>query len=128
MDKKNICIDTSLLIDYYRKKNKDKTKLVELSKRYKFSISVITKLEILVGITDEQKNYWESIFNKINIIPLNEAEIEKASEIIRQLKKQNKIIELSDILIAATSIVNNLELSTFNKKHFDRIDELNIID
>ena len=44
MDKKLICLDTSILIDYYRKKNKEKTKFVELSKSYKFAISVITKL------------------------------------------------------------------------------------
>lgn len=33
MDKELICVDTSVLIDYYRKKNKSKTKLVELSKK-----------------------------------------------------------------------------------------------
>ena len=65
MDKGHICLDTSILIDYYRKKNKSKTKFVQLSKKYTFCISVITKLEILAGITGNQKDFWNKIFEKL---------------------------------------------------------------
>lgn len=33
MDKEPVLLDTSLLIDYYRKKDKDKTQLVKLSSK-----------------------------------------------------------------------------------------------
>ena len=36
MDKNRICIDTNILIDYYRKKNKEKDKFVQLSKKIIF--------------------------------------------------------------------------------------------
>jgi tRNA(fMet)-specific endonuclease VapC len=128
MDKERICIDTSVLIDYYRKKDKSKSILVELSRTYIFCISVITKLEILVGIRPETENFWTGIFSRMTIIPINELEFEKASQIIRSLKKQNKIIEIQDILIAATAIANNVKLCTINKKHFDRITELEMVE
>ena len=128
MDKERICIDTSVLIDYYRKKDKSKSKLVELSRTYKFCISVITKLKILVGVSPESEKFWTGIFSRITIIPINELEVEKASHIIRSLRKQNKIIDIQDILIAATAIANNVKLCTINKKHFDRISELKIIE
>ncbi len=128
MDKKLICLDTSILIDYYRKKNKTKTKFVELSKSYKFAVSVITKLEILTGIKDEQHGFWNKIFSKIQIIPLQEKDVEIASEIIQSLTKRNKIIGLKDILIASTAIANNLKISTLNIKDFERIENLKLVE
>jgi predicted nucleic acid-binding protein len=128
MDKELICIDTSVLIDYFRKKDKSKSLLVELSRKYNFSISVIAKLEILVGIRPETENFWTGIFSRMTILPLNELEVEKASQIIRSLKKQNKIVDIQDILIAATAIVHNVRLSTTNKKHFERISELTMVE
>jgi tRNA(fMet)-specific endonuclease VapC len=94
MDKEIICVDTSILIDFYRKKDKAKSKFVELSRKFNFCISVITKLEILVGINPETEDFWNDIFSRITIFPINEMEVEKASQIIRSLRKQNKIIDI----------------------------------
>ena len=69
-------------------------------------------MEIFVGVTIEQKEFWEIIFSKMLVIPLTESEIDNTIKIIKNLKKTNKIIELPDILIAATAISNNLELAT----------------
>jgi predicted nucleic acid-binding protein len=127
MDKELICLDTSILIDYYRKKNKSKTKFVELSTIYNFSISVVTKLEILVGVNPEQRFFWQEVFRKMEIFPLKEKDVEIAAEIIQTLTRKNKIIGLKDILIASTAIANNLKLSTLNLKDFKRIDNLKIL-
>lgn len=127
MDKGLICIDTSILIDYYRKKNKAKSKLVELSTRYRFCISVITKLEILVGVNPENKDFWNRVFNLMTILPVGDREVEKASEIIIDLKKNNQLIEIQDILIASTALVNDFKIATLNIKHFERIKGLEII-
>lgn len=126
MDKRRICLDTSILIDYYRKKNKSKTKFFELSQKYTFAISVITKLEILTGINNKQKVFWERIFERVEIMPLTESDVHIAAEIIRSLKKKNKIIGLKDILIASTAISNEMELSTLNLKEFSRIEDLKL--
>lgn len=49
MDRQIICLDTSVLVEYFRKKDKSKSFFIELTFKYKFAISVITKLEILNG-------------------------------------------------------------------------------
>ena len=36
--------------------------------------------------------------------------------------------QITDLFIAATAIANNLPCATLNKKHFERIEELKIID
>jgi len=128
MDKNIICLDTSILIDYYRKKNKSKTKFIQLSEKYSFAISVITKLEILTGVNENQRDFWIQVFNKIKIISLNEKDVEIAAQIIRTLTKRNKIIGLKDILIASTAIANDLPVSTLNFKDFERIENLRIVD
>lgn len=124
---KVICLDTSILIDYFRKKNKGKTFFFKLAREYRFAISVITKFEILNGSDEDQKEFWNQLFSRFRIIPLDEREVEVASEIIKKLRSQNKLIELPDILIGATAIAHGLKLATLNKAHFERIENLSLI-
>lgn len=128
MDKELICVDTSVLIDYYRKKNKSKTKLVELSKKYDFAISVITQFEILTGSNLNQARFWETLFSNIKLLPMHGRDAEIASEIVKTLTKRNKIIGLKDIFIASSAIANDLQLSTLNLKDFKRVDNLKLLE
>jgi predicted nucleic acid-binding protein len=41
---------------------------------------------------------------------------------------KNTLIEFRDILIASSSIAHNIPLATLNLKHFERIDDLNILE
>lgn len=127
MDKEIICIDTSVFIDYFRKQRKDRTFLIKLSEKYDFAISIITKLEINVGVGNGQKDFWNSVFDTLTILPLTEPEIDIASDLIRSLRKENKIIGLQDILIASTALSNQLRMATLNVKDFERIKGLRII-
>ncbi|RLD57811.1 MAG: type II toxin-antitoxin system VapC family toxin [Bacteroidetes bacterium] len=127
MGKELICLDTSILIEYYRKKDKSETKFVQLSKNYSFAISVIAKFKILTGINENQQEFWEQVFKKVKIFSLQETDIEIAAQILKNLKKRNKLIGLKDILIASSAIANGLPLSTLNLKDFIRIENLVII-
>lgn len=127
MDREIICLDTSILIDYFRKAKKKETFLFELAKDYDFVISVITKFEILNGSNEEQEEFWNQIFDRIQIISLGEKEIEVSSDILKKLKSRNKIISLPDIFIGATALAHNLRLATLNKDHFQRIETLELI-
>jgi predicted nucleic acid-binding protein len=51
-----------------------------------------------------------------------------AVELNKELKRKRKLIDIADLFIAATAIANNLPFATLNKKHFDRIDGLSIIE
>ena len=53
--------------------------------------------------------------------------IDFARMIYRQLKRENKLIDIADILIAATAMVNDFPLATFNRNHFERIRGLRIV-
>jgi predicted nucleic acid-binding protein len=127
MDRKLICLDSSVLIDYFRKKNKRKTFFFELSQQYRFAVSVMTKLEIFCGATDDQQAFWKQVFADFQILPLEEFEIDEATSIIKRLRRRNQMIELPDILIGATAKLHHLELATLNPKHFKRIEHLDLV-
>jgi tRNA(fMet)-specific endonuclease VapC len=128
MVKETILIDTSLFIDYYRKQKKESTVLVKLSEKYDYAISVITKFELLVGVfTKEQYSFWSNIFDDLTIFPVMDKEVERSAEIVKYLRKNNKMIGLPDILIAATAIENNLGMASLNYKDFVKIPDLKLL-
>ncbi|HEX8459934.1 MAG TPA: type II toxin-antitoxin system VapC family toxin [Segetibacter sp.] len=119
MENKIIFLDTSVLIDFYRKQQKQNSYLFQLTDLYKvFAISVITEYEILIGSNNVQDSFWVSFFEKVTILPFTSSVNNEAVKIYRQLKTENKLIAIPDILIAATAISNNLALATLNTKHF----------
>ncbi len=129
MADKVILLDTSILIDYYRKTNKANAAWVVLiDQGFEFVISTITKYELYAGATQNQIGFWDSIMATISIIPFDENCVDKAININTALKRKRKQIDLADLFIAATAVAHHLAIATLNKKHFDRIDELIIIE
>jgi predicted nucleic acid-binding protein len=123
-----ICLDTSVLIDYFRKTKKENSFLTALLDRYdRFAISVITEFEIYSGATDEQIEFWDTFFQQIQLLPLNTEAIQTAIILFKQLKAQNSLIDMPDLFIAATALSHQLPLATLNVKHFERIKQLDLI-
>jgi tRNA(fMet)-specific endonuclease VapC len=128
MEYRAVLIDTSLVIDYLRSADKPTTRFISLFKAHDLVISVISVFELLNGATTKEKiTDIRKICKSLTIIDFNVECAEKASEIYRELKTQNKLIEFRDILIGATAIANNYPLATSNKKHFERLREIKLI-
>ena len=129
MAEKTVMVDTSILIDFYRKTDKSNSVWIKLVREgYVFTISAITKYEIYSGANASQSAYWDNVFDQIEIIPLDEDCIDTAVHINSELKKISKQIALADLLIAASAVTNEMHLATLNKKHFERIDSLNLVE
>lgn len=124
-----ICLDTSILIDYFRKTKKENSTLYQLANQHEsFAVSIITKFEIFCGCqTKEQTVFWEELFSRFTVLPFDETSNKEAVKIYQELKKENKLIELPDIFIGATAKVHNLKLATKNTKHFERIHALELV-
>lgn len=97
-------------------------------KGYLFAISSITKYEIYAGATLDQLTFWDTIFQQISIVSFDESCVDNAVRINANLKRKRKQIDIADLFIAATAVTYNFEFATLNKKHFDRIEQLNIIE
>ena len=121
-------IDTCIFIEYFRVSDKRKAYFTELLVRYpKLGVFSIAKYEVLCGASDKDMAFWESCFQQIMVLPFEDSTITMARKIYRQLKQENKLIDTTDILIAATAMVNDLPLATFNRNHFERIRGLRMV-
>ncbi len=128
MEYRKVLLDSSIIIDHLRKKDKSKSILYRITNKFELFISSITVFELYAGAIDELKQKdIEIILNYINVIPFDLETAKKSGAIYIYLKKKNKVIEIRDIFIATTSILNNLPLITLNVSHFEKIDEINIL-
>jgi predicted nucleic acid-binding protein len=122
-----ILIDTSVIIDFLRKKNKRRTLLWKIKENYECFISSITIFELYCGAKNETHfNDLKKMMPWFNVIDFDNETAKYAAEIYSTLKKDNCIVEFRDIFIAASAIKNNLSLTTLNKKHFERINKLTL--
>ena len=129
MADKIILTDTSILIDYFRKTDKDNSVLISLFEQgYDFTISAVTHYEIYSGTTTNQVTFWKNLLQRTKVLAFDEIVAQTAVDINNELKRKRKQIEIADLFIAATAVANNLPFATLNKKHFDRIDSLHLVE
>lgn len=122
-----IMVDTSILIDYFRKKDKSKTRLYVLSQdSIILCISSITEFEIYTGAKGEQENFWKAMLSNFIIFPFDSEAAMVAVEIQNKLKRHRKSIDKADLFIAATAIAHDLYFDTLNEKHFEHIEDLKL--
>jgi len=128
MEYPRILIDTSVIIDFLRKKNKQKSVLWRIKEKYECFISTVTLFELQCGSKTEQHSKDIYKLRKwIEIIPFDENISEVSAIIFQNLRAKNQLIEFRDIFIAATAISRDLLLATFNLSHFKRIQNLNLL-
>ncbi len=118
---KKLLLDSSVVIDFLRQPSKKETLLATLVKDgYQLCISIITHAELYAG-----KSVWENasarqelqvLFSGMKILPLETEISQKAGGI-----KAKYGINLLDAIIAATSVVHDLQLATRNVRDFNKI-------
>ena len=123
-----ILLDTSVLIEMFRVKDKMTTFFYRLSNDNEdFAISILTHYEIFRGSNNAQNTFWTNFLKNIKVIPFDLTSSNEAIRIYKFLKVQNQMVDLADLLIAATAIAHNLDLATLNLKHFSKIPNLHLL-
>ena len=114
-----ILLDSSILIELFRKQDKSKTLFYKLSQTSdELCISSITHYEIGIGNRKSHSEYWDSLCENLRILPFDKACSNSAISIYLELLKANKMIDLADILIGATAVTYSIPIATLNVKHF----------
>lgn len=128
MAEKRLMIDSSILIEYFRKTDKSKSKLYSHFKEYEtLFISSITEFEIFNGATESHKKFLNILLEGIVVLNFDSEAAKCSAEIVSELKRKRKSIDKPDLFIAATAVVNNLTLDTLNIKHFLNIEKLKLL-
>ena len=116
-----VCLDTDTVIAILNNEERAKNIPDKIAQSTVY-ITTITLFELLLRKTNLEA--IESFRNKIYVLDFDEDSARKASTISKELQSKGKIIDFRDIFIASICIINNCELSTFNKKHFENINEI----
>jgi predicted nucleic acid-binding protein len=123
-----VCLDTSILIDHYRKKDKTQTRFAQLARQYDaFAVSALVEYEFLRGEKDTHNSFWQALFNMINVLPFDRVCAQKAASIYISLTKQQQNQRVLDILIASTALAWDYPLATLNTRDFEGIAGLRLV-
>lgn len=127
---KTYFLDTSIIIDYLRGKNKTVAAIDNIEGNLTSSYVCLAELFEGVYRVNNRKHVKEAIMNFFasltTIFGLNVEIAELFGQIRKELKTEGKVIEDLDIFIAATCMVYDLTLLTYNKDHFSRVKDLKI--
>lgn len=124
----NIVIDTSIIIDHLRKRNKRKSILFKIVDDYMLYTPTIVEFELFAGATDTEKRQdIQYVLQFCTVLPLTSEIVQHAAHLYQHLQQNNQLIEIRDLFIAATAIKYAYPLMTLNTKHFTRIDALNLL-
>ncbi len=88
-----ILLDTSVLIEFFRRKYKENSFFYQLSQNHQnFAISAVTRLEILAGANPLQMDFWNTFLQKIQVLPFDSDCATQAAILVKQLKASKLLI------------------------------------
>lgn len=127
-----ICLDTDILIDILRNK-KEAVEWLEKNQEKELKTTIINVFELYAGVyrSTNRKDARKSVIallESLVIINFDEESSEEAGRIHALSEEKGHIIDNRDIFIGVIAKMSNCELKTNNKKHFERIEGLNLAD
>ena len=120
-------LDSSIFIEYLRATDKTKTTYWRIPDGTALYVSVVTLYELYMGATNPKKwNDVSLLIDGLTSLSLTRVVSEEAARIFQDLRSRNELIGHRDIFIAATALVYDHPVKTFNVKHFSRVTGLKI--
>lgn len=123
-----VVVDTDLVIDFLRGKGPGTGLVRELLAHHRLRFTAITAFELRVG-TDFLPRRDEILqLLRSRTFPLDPSCALRAGEVAAELRAAGRDIGLADCLQAGTCLRFGLPFATRNRKHFDRVDGLSLVD
>ncbi|CAN5481491.1 type II toxin-antitoxin system VapC family toxin [soil metagenome] len=127
MDQPFILFDSDILIDTSRGISQAVQTLEEFEQTHTLSVSVVTKLELMVGCKNKKEfKELNKFLDRFKVFHLSETISRKTVELFQQYRLSHDVL-IADMLIASTALTYELELISKNQKDFKFIDDLKLI-
>jgi len=117
---KTILLDTDVLINFLRGREKARDYLLSLMGEADLCCSVVTVAEIHAGMKGHEQAKTVDLLDSLSIVDVTRGIAEKAGAYKRTIKSQG--LELDDCIIAATAFVKRATLATGNGRHYPMSD------
>ncbi len=123
-----VVADTDLIIDFLRGRGPGARLTRELLVDRRLRLTAVTGFELRVGtdFLDRREQILRLFRSRTVALDLKSAL--RASEIAAGLNESGSAIGFADCLQAGICLRHDLPLATRNRKHFDRVDGLRLVD
>jgi predicted nucleic acid-binding protein len=124
-----ILADTDVLIDALRGREPSRSRIAEALERGALATTTITAFELTSGARSEkQETSITDLLAGLAVLPFDSEAARSASRIRRALEAEGRTIGMADYLIAGITTSRDLPLLTRNRKHFERVPGLALIE
>lgn len=113
---RTVLVDTDVLIDFLRGKEKAREFMVSLTGNTDIICSAITVAEIHAGMKEQERAKTQELLDSLTIIDVTRQIAEKAGSYRRTIRSH--ALELDDCVIAASAYLKGAALATGNAKHY----------
>lgn len=120
---RKICLDSDILVALLNKD--EKAKQICSSLEADFYTTSINEFELWFGRKKSETIF--ELFESLHLLAFGDGAARQAADMMRILKEKGIAIEIKDLFIAATCIKADVELLTFNKKHFERLKQFGLM-
>jgi tRNA(fMet)-specific endonuclease VapC len=100
-----------------------------------FEVAAITVAELWHGVEratgvhrGRRRRYLEALLAHLPVIPYTEQTARQHARIWARLESAGTMIDAHDLIVAATALDHGGEVATFNKRHFDRVPGLKVVE
>lgn len=123
-----VVVDTDLLIDFLRGRGEGVGLVRQLITARRLRLTAITAFEIRLGSNFLQRQTGIMRLFRSRTLPLDRASGLAAGGIHASLLEEGQAIGLADALQAGICLRYRLPLATRNRRHFERVPELELVD
>jgi predicted nucleic acid-binding protein len=114
-----LLLDTSVLIDVLRQKNRRREWLAELVRGgHTLSTTTLNIAEIYAGMRPAEEARTEALLGGLELYELNGSSARLAGKLKNTWSRKGRTLTLSDMIVAAIAIERNCAVLTDNRKDF----------
>lgn len=126
-------LDTSFLVDVLRGDEVVKERVSAIEESGIPRVSTVTIMELLEGVhlsdnTERERRRVEELLASVNEVTFDRECAMIAGRLNAALRETGQPIDAEDVMIAACAIVHDEPVVTRNVSHFERIDDVEVVD
>jgi len=124
-----ILADTDVLIDYLAGIQPVMAQIARYAEARLLETTAVNCFELLSGAGEGKRgDAIRLILSAIEVLPLDRAAATQAAQVRRELERTGQPIGMGDSLIAGIALANHIALFTRNRKHFERVPNLELVE
>lgn len=117
--------DTSVLVDYLRGVEPARDLLRSAFERDEVVVaSALTRIELSIGMRPAERRATDALVGALHWLAVDTAITEQADVLARRYARSHSGIDAVDYCVAASALVNELDLWTLNVRHFPMFQDL----